>query len=232
MTDSAERLAKLDACAVSDALDSLGLHGVATGIHRYSTERRISGRVVTVKLEADDGRPASSRHLSTAAVETAQPGEVLVIEQRTGIDAAGWGGNLSLGATLRHIAGVIVEGPTRDVDEARAHDFPVFARDHTSRTARGRIVETGTNVPIVVGDVTVMPGDYVVADGSAVVFVAAADIERVLGIAETIAERERAMVVALREGTPISQVMGRSYETMLKKKEEGERKKGAPEDRS
>lgn len=217
MDDPATRLTRVDACAVSDALDKLGLTGVVGGIHRVSTDRRISGRVLTVKLEPDDGRPVASRHLSTAAVEAARPGEVIVIEQRTGIDAAGWGGNLSLGAKLRGVSGVIVEGSTRDVDEAKDYDFPVFARDHTSRTARGRIVETATNVPITVGDVTVSPGDYVVADGSAVVFVAAGDIERVLDTAEAIVERERAMASSLREGMPISQVMGKSYETMLER---------------
>jgi regulator of RNase E activity RraA len=213
------RLSGVDACAVSDALDKLGLAGVVTGIHRLTTERRICGRVITVKLEPDDGRPAASRHLSTAAVEAGGPGDIIVVEQRTGVDAAGWGGNLSLGAKLRGIAGVVVEGSSRDVDEAREYDFPVFAREHTSRTARGRIVETGTNVPIQVGSVMVAPGDYVVADGSAVVFVPARDIERVLETAEAIVERERAMAQALREGAPISQVMGRSYETMLRNRE-------------
>jgi regulator of RNase E activity RraA len=213
----ADRLSRLDSCAVSDALDKLGLKGTVTGIHRFSTDRRISGRIVTVKLESDDGRPVPSRHLGTTAIETAQRGEVIVVEQRTGIDAAGWGGNLSLGAKLRGIAGVIIEGPARDIDEGRLHDFPVFARDHTPRTARGRIVEVGTNVPISVGDVAVSPGDYVVADGSGVILVAQAEIERVLDAAEEIATRESMMVDQLRKGTPISQVMGKSYETMLKR---------------
>jgi 4-hydroxy-4-methyl-2-oxoglutarate aldolase len=216
MDETVNRLTRVDACAVSDALDKLGLTGAVTGIHRFSTDRQIAGRVVTVKLERDEGRPTGSRHLSTAAVEAAGPGNVIVVEQRTGIDAAGWGGNLSLGATMRGVAGVVVDGSTRDVDEARQYDFPVFARDHTSRTARGRIVETGTNVPIMVGDVMVSPGDYVVADGSAVVFIGEREIERVLEAAEAIVERERAMAAALREGTPISQVMGKGYETMLK----------------
>jgi 4-hydroxy-4-methyl-2-oxoglutarate aldolase len=216
MDDFVTRLASVDACAVSDALDKLGLPGAVGGLTRFSTDHRVSGRVITVKLEPDDGRPAASQHLSTAAVDLAQPGDILVIEQRTGIDAAGWGGNLSLGARLRGVAGVIVEGPTRDVDEARGYEFPVFARSHTTRTARGRIVETGTNVPVTVGDVSVAPGDYVVADGSGVVFVRQGDIARVLDAAEAIAERERRMVASLREGMRLSDVMDRRYETMLK----------------
>ena len=219
MDDIVARLGRVDSCAVSDALDKLGLKGAVTGLHRLSTERQIAGRVVTVKLDAGAalGAPGAARHLGTAAVEAAQPGDVIVIEQRTGIDAAGWGGNLSLGAKLRGVAGVIVEGPARDVDQGRLYDFPVFARNHTSRTARGRIIEVGTNVPVAVGDVLVSPGDYVIADGSAVVFVAQGDIERVLETAEAVAKRERAMVDSLLEGTPISQVMGASYETMLKR---------------
>ena len=216
MDDFTTRLSRLDSCAVSDALDKLGLTGVALGLQRVATSRRISGRVVTVKLEADDGRPAS-RHLGTTAVEAGQPGDVIVIEQRTGIDAASWGGNLSCAAQLRGIGGVIVDGPARDIDEAQGYDFPLFARSRTPHTARGRIVETGTNVPIVVSDIPVSPGDFVVADGTGVVFVAAGHIEAVLDAAEGIAARERAMVAALNEGLPVSQVMGKTYETMLKR---------------
>lgn len=216
MSDFASRLNNLDSCAVSDALDKLGLKGSVTGIHRFTTEQRIAGRVLTVKLDLAEGR-SNTRHLCTTAIDSAQPGEIIVVEQRTGTDAASWGGNLALGAKMRKVAGVIVEGPARDIDDCRRLDFPVFARTHTSRTARGRIVETATNEPITVGDVEVVPGDYVVADGSGVVFVAQGEIGRVLDTAEEIMAREEAMAQALREGTPIGQVMGASYETMLKR---------------
>jgi 4-hydroxy-4-methyl-2-oxoglutarate aldolase len=216
MNDFVERLSKLDSCAVSDALDKLGLKGSVTGIHRFTTEQRIAGRVLTVKLDRAEGR-SNTKHLCTTAIEAANPGDIIVVEQSTGLDAASWGGNLAIGARMRGVAGVIVEGPARDIDDCRKLDFPVFARTHTARTARGRIVETATNEPITVGDVTVTPGDYVVADGSAVVFVAQSEIVRVLETAEAIAAREEAMAQALREGTPISTVMGANYEGMLKR---------------
>jgi regulator of RNase E activity RraA len=50
-----------------------------------------------------------------------------------------------------------------------------------------------------------------------VVFIGQADIERVLEAAEAITARESAMAAALREGKPISQVMGANYEHMLKR---------------
>jgi regulator of RNase E activity RraA len=102
-----------------------------------------------------------------------------------------------------------------------AYEFPVFSRSLTSRTARGRVVELGVQVPVTIGaaqggEVTVMPGDYVLADRSAVVCMAAADIERVLEAAETIVAKEAAMAKAILAGTPISEVMGGNYEHMLR----------------
>src|ERR1041384_6993920 len=103
MDELLSRLAKLDSCAVSDALDKLGLTGAVSGIQRLTTTRRISGRVHTVRMDKDDGTP-SSKHLGTTAIEASQPGEVIVMEQRTCIEAACWGGNLSFGAKRQHVA--------------------------------------------------------------------------------------------------------------------------------
>jgi regulator of RNase E activity RraA len=215
--DEAGRLLALDACAVSDALDKLGLAGVVTGLPPLSVPRRIAGRVVTVKLGVGTPPPGPTKHLGTTAVEAAQPGDVIVIEQRSGVDAGSWGGILSQGARVRGVAGVVADGPVRDIDEARALDFPVYARSSTSRTARGRIVEMGTNIPVRIGEVDVSPGDYVVADGSAVVFIPAGEIARVLEAARFIADREAAMAEAIRAGRPITEVMGANYEHLLKR---------------
>jgi regulator of RNase E activity RraA len=218
MQEIIDRLYRLDSCAISDAMDKLRLlRGVVTGIHQYSTNRKIAGRVITVKLGIDDGRPMAHKHLATTAIEMAKPGDIIVMEQRSGVEAACWGGNLSLGAKLRGVAGVICEGPARDIDESREHDFTVYARDHTCTTARGRLIETATNEPITVGTVLVSPGDYVLADASAVVFVRESDIARVLETAEKIVAKEKLMAEAIRAGTPIGQVMGTDYESMLKR---------------
>ena len=215
-SDFVKRLGRLDCCGVSDALDKLGLAGAVTGLRQLSGSRRIAGRVLTVKLGVGQPPPGKPRHVSTTAIEAAEPGDIIVVEQHSGVDAASWGGILTLGAKLRGVAGVIADGPVRDIDEARHHDFPVFATATTPFTARGRIVELATGGPIRIGKVEVKPGDYAIADGSGVVFVSAENMERVLAVGEEIMAREAAMTRALREGKPISEVMGASYEDLLK----------------
>jgi 4-hydroxy-4-methyl-2-oxoglutarate aldolase len=209
------RLRRLDCCAVSDALDRLGLSGVVTGFPQQSGLGRIAGRAITVKLGPGDPPPGPPRHLGTTAIEAGGPDNVIVVEQRSGVAAGCWGGLLSLGAKVRGIAGVVADGPVRDIDEARAYGFPIFAHSLTALTGRGRVTEKGTNVPVTIGSSTVNPGDYVIADGSAVVFIAAAEIERVLEAAEMIAAREAQMAKAISAGERISEVLGQKYESML-----------------
>jgi regulator of RNase E activity RraA len=215
----AARLSKLDACAVSDALDKLGLRGVVLGIAPVWPCPRIAGRVVTMRLkpkEADEA--AAPRHLGTAAIEAASAGDVIVVDHRGRTDVAGWGGILSTAARYKGIAGVIVDGACRDVDESRERGLPVFARAATPSTARGRVVEDSFNEPIAIGGVAVNPGDLVIADGSGVVFVPASRAAEVVAEAETVAAREAQMARDILDGRSVVQVMGTNYETMLERR--------------
>lgn len=212
------RLSRLDSCAISDSLDKLGLKGTVTGIGPVSVARRIAGRAITVRL-AEAGKVPSAglvpRHLGARAIEMAQSGDVIVVEQRTGVVAGSWGGILSTAAKMRGIAGVIADGLVRDIDEARGLEFPLYARGSTPLTARGRVAELDTGGAVQIGDVTVHTGDFVVADSTGVVFVAAGMIESVLRAAEAIAAREAKMSKSLLEGVAVSRVMGPEYEEML-----------------
>lgn len=213
------RLKNLDSCAISDALDKLGIADrVVCGLAQVSTPRRVAGRVVTCRLVLAADAPHHSgtpRHLGTSAIGMAEPGDVIVVEQSTGVDAGCWGGILSLGARLKGVDGVIADGPVRDVDEARAYGLAVYCRSTTARTARGRVAELMTGGTVRIGGVPVEHGDYVVADASAVVFIPAAFIGAVLDVAESISAREAAMARALMAGAPVGEVMGATYENML-----------------
>jgi 4-hydroxy-4-methyl-2-oxoglutarate aldolase len=209
------RLKNMDSCAVSDAMDSLGLFGEVTGINNQTTKEKSVGRTLTVELGNEKPAGGSTKHLCSGAIECGNVGNVIVIQQSTGIDAAGWGGVLSNAAQHNGIDGVIVEGPARDIDEAAELGFSVYARGHTARTARGRIYEQCFNKEITVGNVKVNEGDYVIADGSAIVFIPLARAEEVIKIGERIIAKEKLMTEAVRSGSPVGAVMGSNYENML-----------------
>ena len=210
-----DRLSALDTCAVSDALDSLGVNGAVSGLKRRSTNATIAGRVQTIKLAAGKPEGGSGSHLGTQTIMESSDIDIIVVEQRTGIEAAGWGGVLATAAHHKGIRGVIVEGPARDIDEYERIGLPVFSRSATPRTARGRIHQAATDVKIQVGDISVPPGDLVIADGSGVVFVPADIAGKVIAIAEKIVSREQLMSSDVLAGQPVTEVMGKNYETML-----------------
>jgi 4-hydroxy-4-methyl-2-oxoglutarate aldolase len=212
------RLRRVDSCAISDALDQLGLAGVVDGINQLTGSKRIAGRAVTVLL-GPPSRGLPTRHLCSEAVDSAGPDDVVVVAHQQRRDCAGWGGNLSRAALHRGVEGTIVDGAVRDVDEAESIGYPVFAAGATPRTARGRTQEHAWSVRVAIGGVTVNPGDYVVADRSGIVVVAAGNIAEVLEVAERIAKKETRMASAIEAGEPVTRVMGADYETMLQGRE-------------
>jgi regulator of RNase E activity RraA len=201
------RLRALDTCAVSDALDTLGLAGATTGLTPlWAVPGPVAGRVRTV-LAGPPKSGGPTEHIATAAIEAAEPGDVLVIANSGRVDVSCWGGILTLAAARRGIGAVVVDGAMRDIAECDEQDFPVFARAVVPVSARGRIVQLAMGGPVQVAGVIVEQGDYVLADRNGVVFVPAGDLERVLGLAERVVAREAGMAEAVRAGQPVTEVM-------------------------
>jgi 4-hydroxy-4-methyl-2-oxoglutarate aldolase len=206
------RLRAVDSPALSDACDQLGLSpAVITHLRAVAASRRIAGRVVTVSLGTRDGT-VPTRHLGTAAIDASGADHVVVVAHEGRTECAGWGGTLSRAAAARGIAGTIVDGAVRDVDEANELGYPVIASAVTPRTARGRVVEIAWNESISIAGQRIDPGDYVMADASGIIVIAAAHIADVLTRAELAVAREAAMAAEIDAGTPVSEVMGASYE--------------------
>jgi regulator of RNase E activity RraA len=125
-----------------------------------------------------------------AAIYRAAPGSVIVV-QAGDVDYAVAGGNVCAVAQKRGVAAFVIDGVIRDLAEARANRFPVFAR--------GVIPIPGTkdaigllNQPVHCGGVHVAPGDVVVADEEGIVVVPAARRDAVLQAAQARAAKDAA----------------------------------------
>ena len=201
------RLERLDACSVSDALDTLGLPGAVIGIRPlWSVTRVVAGRARTVQAAAkSDGQPGT--HIASPLIAIADAGDVIVIANDGREDVSCFGGILAAAALERGVAGVVIDGACRDIAESHELGLPMFGRAVVPVSARGRIVQAAMDVSIAVAGVAVASGDLVVADQSGVVFVPAAEAAPVVALAERIALREQAMVDALRNGESVVEVM-------------------------
>lgn len=213
-----ERLLRLSTTNVSDALDALGYKGSTYGVRPiFEGAGKIAGSAVTVKMTAA-GETKGKVHLGIRAIEAAQRGDVVVVDNGGRLDTSCWGGILATGAQLKGISGVVIDGACRDVDDFVELGFPVYARGSVVATARGRIMEESTNAMIQFGGVQVRPGDAVLADRSGVVFIPAEHMEEVLDKAESLWQKEEAMVADLRAGLSSLEVDQKySYEKMLQK---------------
>jgi 4-hydroxy-4-methyl-2-oxoglutarate aldolase len=213
--DWRERLTALDTGLVSDALDRLQIRGATIGLRPVYPCPKIVGRAMTVKT-VPAGRATSDHHLAMPAIASAQPGDVIVVDNGGRTDVSGWGDILSTAAKLRGLSGVVVDGACRDVDGSQAVGFPVYARAVVPLTARGRIVEESYNQPVQCGGVPVYPGDYVIADGSGTIFIPQDRLDEVLAVAEELAAKEQEMLAEIRRGADILEVDKQAgYERML-----------------
>jgi 5-oxopent-3-ene-1,2,5-tricarboxylate decarboxylase/2-hydroxyhepta-2,4-diene-1,7-dioate isomerase len=108
------------------------------------------------------------------AVESLEPGEVLVIEARGESDAGTIGDIFVRRALRRGATGVVTDGALRDTPAIRAMELPVYHRASHAATFGRLHLPLDHQLPIACAGVTVLPGDVVVGDGEGVVIVPAA----------------------------------------------------------
>ena len=130
------------------------------GIYPIVKGKKVVGKAVTVHtLDGDWAKPVE-------AIDVAEEGDVIVIKC-SGDSSAVWGELATRSCMNKGIAGVIIDGAVRDVDDIVRLDFPVFAKKVVPNAGEpkgfGEI-----NVKIVCGSVEVNPGDWIIADDNGV----------------------------------------------------------------
>lgn len=199
-------LSELDTCVVSDALDAFGLPGATIGLRPLWSCRKIVGRCITVQVvPQSDVQP--SAHLNTPAIEAGGPGGVIVVANGGRTDVSCWGDILANAAIAKGIEGTVIDGACRDIDACAAVGFPIFGRAVVPVSARGRIAQGSLNEPVMIAGVQVCPNDFVVADGSGVVFIASGRAAEVVDRASRLMAKQSRMVEAVRSGRSVTEVM-------------------------
>jgi 4-hydroxy-4-methyl-2-oxoglutarate aldolase len=177
-------LARLGVATVHEAAGRTGI--VDIPLTQVVPGSRVAGPARTALCAPGDNT------MVHALVAHAVPGDVLVLTSTEPAPVAFVGDLLATQAQNRGVAGILVDGAVRDLDELAALGLPVWARFVRAQGATKGVVGE-VDVPVVVGGARIRSGDLVVLDCDGAVVVAAERVEEVLPFALAREERERVM---------------------------------------
>ena len=197
--------------SVADAVDQVvGEPGFMNHDMRPVVGKGFVGRATTTLFRPAskfDKAAALSIHHATEMIDNAEVGEVGVIVVEDGLNIAGIGGLMATAAVSRGMAGVVVDGGVRDIDEINRLGLNVFGRGITSATAVNRYSTIGRDIQVNCAGVIVNPGDIIIAKTDGVVRVPKDKAEEVLRVAQEIDVRETKMVPFIKKNKSIQKAV-------------------------
>jgi 4-hydroxy-4-methyl-2-oxoglutarate aldolase len=213
------------------------------GLQVLHPGKKLVGRAVTLQLmplradvaeaQAAEWKAKGGARLShQTVIDMLQPGDVLVVDVGGSIAAGGIiGDNLAYYIWKTTKAGFVIDGAIRDLEGIAAFDLAGYFRGATPPAIRNVMV-TGINVPVRVGNTTVLPGDVVLGDREGVYFIPphlvkdivdAADITHIHDEWTRLKFDEGKYTSSEIYGSPRDPALIKEYEDYLKKKLGAER---------
>jgi 3-hexulose-6-phosphate synthase/6-phospho-3-hexuloisomerase len=179
--------------------DAMHRKGAMKNIHSICIGTKTVGKAVTVQTFAGDWAK------TVEAIDAAVAGDVIVIYNGSP-HVAPWGELATLSCINKGVAGVVIDGAVRDVDDIREINLPVFATSIVPNAGEpkgfGEI-----NAQIQCGGQTVNPGDFIVGDDNGVVVIPRERAYEIARRAVEVEKNERRIRDEIKRGKTLSEVL-------------------------
>jgi regulator of RNase E activity RraA len=200
---------------------------------------RLVGRALTVQFMpsrpeldamavANAQKAGYTRLSNQTVIDMLQPGDVLVADLFGKAD-----GGTIVGDNLFYYimkatksAGLVVDGAIRDLTGIQEMMMPAYFR-HTHPSAIANVTVTGINIPVRIGNATVLPGDMVFGDAEGLYFVPPHLVQGIVEAADTVHVHDEWTRKKFDEGkyksqdiygSPRDPALRKEYEEYLKKR--------------
>lgn len=185
--------------STSNVSDAMHRTGAMKGIRSLAPGLCMVGPALTVKtMDGDWAKPIE-------AIDLCEPGTVLVIDAQAGTTAI-WGELASCSAKTKKLAGVVIDGTVRDVNDIVKMKFPVYCR-HTAPNAGEPKGFGEIGGVIICGGQTVHPGDWIIGDDSGVVVVPKQQAQELANRALDVKEHENRIRQEIKQGKTLNTVI-------------------------
>ena len=198
MSDRSAIVKRLQRIPTTLAADLLKDHHIfersAAGFRRLTSgTTAFAGPVRTIAFLP--GRPElrtrSMTPLHFSEIDLLEPGEVLVLAAGGSLHGALFGDMLATRAKARGSVGVVVDGAARDLDGLDSAGLSVLARGIAVMAAHATLIPVASRCPVRLGDVSVLPDDWILADDDGVLVLPRLLVDLVIARHEAGAVKER-----------------------------------------
>lgn len=164
---------------------------------------RVAGTAITLRA------PSIVGSLSSYLISNARPGDFIVVDRCGETKHANWGYVTSYAAKLAGVVGIVIDGPTTDLQEQRDHGIPCWCNGASPITVKGKLpVEGAINVSVSVGGVVISPGDAVLADDSGIFVCPPSRLEAVINESLRRQDIEKTTIARLTHGETLLDIFG------------------------
>jgi len=197
--DLTERLARCYTGAVHDVLRMMGRQDIVLPpeIKAIAPGSRLAGPVWTVSGHIDRTKTRHETLLGWCTLLAKAPSGHVVVCQPNNHEVALMGELSAQTLAARGVLGYVVDGGSRDTDLVLEQGFPVFCSFLTPSDIVERWIPDRYGEPITIGAVTIVTGDYLLADRDGVVIIPQALAAEVVAKTEEVVATESDMRRAL-----------------------------------
>lgn len=194
-------------------------YSFTNAVEPVADDMRLVGRARTgryLPFRQDLVDEYKSLQLNYRSAEDAQPGEVIVFDLGGDTGSSPSGDVTSVRAMVNGCSGIIVNGAMRDVPAFISMGMPLFTKDGKGHAGAVRpgLTSWDYQTPVQIGDVTIVPGDYIVGAIHGILVIPAHMVEEVLEYAEHHTIREDFQRDLLLEGRSMIGVYPPNEETL------------------
>lgn len=177
--------------------------------------RRLLGPAVTISYfptctAALDPERYNFADVFYEAVGDDAEGKVLVLASNGYQDVSLAGGTKLARVQTTGMAGILADGRLRDFDELARYDYSTYCKGEATRWGGDSVTPYQANVPVVISQVGIHPGDIVFADGSGAVAIPAAQLDDIVEEAMRVNQEDRDAIEVIAKESPAGGIRDRA----------------------